>query len=538
MPGGRGKVRKKNKRQDRDVSFRFHSGGSVGSAAYLSEGSRDSPVFSDSLDEQEEVAEDSKHASTLHTDNIVTSDTEDQNLVRELLESAIDDTNGDGTHFDPPHSDPLFEFEQEPLTHQEPEKSEAPEKGNSTKSSPTKGLEYSETIDADEQPLADSEGFSDSGDFMSIKEKLVSGIESKPTEIDRLLDSDDEELFLSMTKETIASVNETIDDKGTTEIDYTDTRSHELESDNDLAPVTVSPFKGNASTGEDAEDTLLAEADTHPLIRTASADDIIDGGEIKEDLQSDEHNYQLLLSEEHFSNITGLVEPPKKDDNFKVKPKRPPPPRPPLPSKIGRPNIVVSAPTNDLTPRTTECNNNNGVMVKPEPFHELALSSAEADEENAHLVQLVEGSRSSEAVRDDSLSLLYFVIYTIVVFLYYSLNPSSYLAGFLTGFLFFFVTTAVGFIWYVNYLLSVQQKEREAVEKSLELSNQQLIDHLDDQPYFKKVSTSHCCCAFLILLYKCLLLQFHAQVKHRLCDKLTKWYKYDWACKINYVSAK
>ena len=490
MPGGRGKIRKKNKRQDRDVSFRFHSGGNVESAAYLSEGSRDSPVFSDSLDEQEEVAEDSKHVSTLHTDNKVTSDSidaEDQNLVRELHESAIDDTNGDATHYDRPLSDPLFEFEQEPFTHQEPEKSEAPEKGNSTKLSPTKELEYSETFEADEQPLADSEGFSDSGDFISIKEKVVSGIESKPTEVDRLLDSDDEELFMSMTKETIASVIETNDDKGTIEIDGADMRIHKQESGNDSAPMPVSPFKGNASIGDDVEDiTLLAEVDTHPLIRTASAEDDLDG-EIKETLQSDNHNHQLLLSEEHFSTIPGLVEPPKKD-NFKAKPKRPPPPRPPLPSKIGRPNIVVSGPTDDLTSRRTECNNNNSVMVKPEPFHELALSSTEADEDSTQLEQLVEDGISS---RDDSLSLSYFIIYTIVVFLYYSLNPSSYLAGFLTGFLFFFVTTAVGFIWYVDYLLSVQQKESQAVQKSLELSNQQLIDHLDDQPYFKKVSTSH-----------------------------------------------
>ena len=308
---------------------------------------------------------------------------------------------------------------------------------------PIKELEYRETFDADEQPLADSEGFSDSGDFISIREKVNNDIESKPTEVDRLLDSDDEELFLSMTKETIESMNETTGDKGTTEINFADMRSHELESDNDMVPVPVSPVKGNALTSDDAEDTsLFAEVDTHPLIRTTSAEDV--DGEIKEDLPENEHNDQLLMSEEHF-NIPDLVESPKKDNSFKVKPKRPPPPRPPLPSKIGRPNIVVSGPTNNLTSAIADCSDDNSIMVKPEPFHERTLSSAALVEDNVQLDQLTEGDSSSEVVRDDSLSLSYFIIYTIIVFLYYSLNPSLYLSGFLTGFLLFFVTTAVGF---------------------------------------------------------------------------------------------
>ena len=470
MLGGKGRIRRKNTGQDKDVSFRFHSGGSLKTGAYVSEGSRDSPVFSDSQDEQDKP----KYVSTLQADSKRSSvtdgadDVEDQDLVRELLESAIDETVSDSTNVDQPLlSDPLFEFNQEPLTRPELDnKSDTQGKAYSIQTRPTKELEYEETFSSGEQQL-DSEGFSDSGDFMNIKERGEPG--SRPSEIHRLLDSDDEELFLSFTKEAITET--TGDDKVTTEVDYVAGKDHELESE---------------------DTTLLAEVDTHPLIPTSSVED--DGeGELKD---IDEHNYQLLLSEEHFSNNPALDESPEKNQNLKVKPKRPPPPRPPLPSKMGKPSIVVSGATNDPSPREAGWDDNDD--SKLETFQETK-SSATTDEEKIVQRDVTDESTeggnhvpSAEVVRDDSLSLPYFVTYTMIVFLYYSLNPSSYLAGFLTGFLLFFVISAVGFIWYVNYLLLVQQQEREAVQKSLELSSQRFINQLDDQLYFKRVRALLC----------------------------------------------
>ena len=481
MPGGRGKIRRKKKGQDKDVSFRFHSGGSLESGAYISEGDRESPVFSDSLDELEEEP---KHVSKLQSDNENPSRTDcsigvgDQDLVRELLESAIDDS--DATPLDHPLSDPLFDFDQEPFVHPEFDKRDNPVlnpvKDSSIQTSPTKELEYKETYLVDEQAeqrLADSEGFSDSGDFMNIKD-------SNPSKVHRLLDSDEEELFFSLTKGTIA--DETTDDKVTIETDYAVVKNDGIESDNDSIPAAVSPFKDNTSTSDAEDTTVLAEVDTHPLISTGSVEDLDGEAEIKDSLAKD----QLLLTEEHFN----VPESPKKIYHSpKVKPKRPPPPRPPLPSKMGKPSIVVSSSTS----RETGWDNSDGIIVKPEPFVEEAkpTSSAATDDEEktVQVDEVTKGSdeKSSEIVRDDSLTFPYFVIYTLVIFLYYSLNPSSYLAGFLTGFLFFFITSAVGFIWYVNYLLSLQQKENEAVQKSLELSSQQLIDQFNDKLYFKKV---------------------------------------------------
>ena len=486
MPGGRAKIRRKKKVQDKDVSFRFHSSGGLESGAYLSEGNRDSPVFSDSLDELEEEP---KNASETQKDSETSSKTDcsigvgDQEVVRELLESAIDDTGSDATHSDHLLSDPLFNFDQEPFIHPELDERDDPVIQHSIQTNPTKELEYKETY-SDEQHLADSEGFSDSGDFMNIKD-------SNPSKAHRLLDSDDEELFFSLTKDTITNVNETIGDKVTDESDYAVVKSDELESDNDSLPAPVSPFKDNTSTSDAEDTTVLAEVETHPLVSTGSMEEFDEEAEIKDSLVKDEDSYKLLLTEEHF-NIPTVSETPKKTyQSPKVKPKRPPPPRPPLPSKMGKPSIVVSSATTSMPSRETGWDSTDDIIVKPEPFvEETQPPSSAIDEEKS--VQVKEATKdsdekSSEVVRDDSLTFQYFMIYTLVIFLYYSLNPSSYLAGLLTGFLFFFVTSAVGFIWYVNYLLSIQQKETEAVQKSLELSSQQLIDQLDDTLYFKKV---------------------------------------------------
>ena len=484
MPGGRGRSRRKNKGQDKDVSFRFHSGGILESGAYLSEGSRESPVFSDSLDEPEEEPE---HVSKPQNDSESSSRTDintevgDQELVRELLESAIEDTSSDATHFEHPLSDPLSDFDQGPFVHPELDKRDDPVIGHSIQTSPTKELEYKETY-TDEQLVADSEGFSDSGDFMNIRD-------SNPIKVHRLLDSDDEELFFSLTKETIANVNETTDNK-ITQTDYVVVKSDELESDNDSISAAVSPFKDNASTSDVEDTTVLAEVETHPLVFTGSAEEVGGEAEIKGSLAKGEDGYQLLLTEEHFTAVSEL--PKKIHQSPKVKPKRPPPPRRPPPLKTGKPSIVVSSSTTNVPSGEAGWDDSDGIIVKPEPFVEEAkpTSSAAIDEEKT--VQVDEVTKDSdeeslEIIRDDSLTFPYFMIYTLVIFLYYSLNPSSYLAGFLSGFLFFFITSAVGFIWYVNYLSSIQQKEREAVQKSLELSSQQLIDQLDDKLYFKKV---------------------------------------------------
>lgn len=482
MPGGRSRSRKKNKGQDTNVSFRFHSGGSLESGLYLSEENRESPAFSDSLDELEE----SEYVSKQQIDNENasrgggSSDVGNQQLVRELLESAIDDTNTEAKHFDHPPSDPLFQFDQEPLIHQELDKNDTPEKDSFIHISPGIELQYKETLATNEQQLADSEGFTEHGDMMDIKEKESY---SKPIgEVHRLLDSEDEELFLSLSKEKASSTNQTSDDIETTETDYVPVKTPELESDNDSIPVTVSPLKDGVLVSDPEDMAIFAEVDTHPLIRTAS---VGDDGEtnIKDSLRRDDS--QLLLSEEHFSKIPPVSEP---NQGSKSKPKRPPPPRPPPPSKLVK-SVSDSAKFNSLPSKQHSQDDN--IIVKPEPFQDTkSILSAAVDDEDKG-VQL-EGSvdehsiqTSSDIVRDDSLSFSNFMIYTLVVFLYYSLNPSSYLAGFLTGFLFFFVTSAVIFICYVNYLLSIQQQEREAVQKSQELSSQQFIDQLDDQLYYK-----------------------------------------------------
>lgn len=493
MPGGRTKSRKKIKGQDKDVSFRFHSGGSLETGAYVSEGSRESPVFSDSLDDLEEP----KHVSKLHIDNEDSSrtprsiDEGNTKVDRQLLESAIDDTNTDSKHLDHPLSDALLHFDQEPLPRQELDKSVTLDENvpsiriNNT----TKELEYKEANLVDEQRfIADVEDFSDSGDIMNIKEIENSEINLKPSEVHRQQDSDDEELFFSLTKEgtSMEKVNEN---------DYAAVKNSELESDNDSLPAAVSPFS-------DVEDTtILTEVDTHPLISTSSIENDDIETKTKDGLANSEQDHQLLLTEEHFSNVPTVCEPKKNYQSSKVKPKRPPPPRPPPP--VIKPS---NTPTSNLTAtRETGLDSYDGITVKPEASQGTKSETSSAVHEADKAVQhdeSVEGSgqRSSEIVRDDSLSLPYFVIYTLFVFLYYSLNPSSYLAGFFTGFLFFCITSALGFIWYVNYLSLIQQREKEAIQKSLELSSQQFIDQPNKDLSSMKVYTIvHCIDDILIL---------------------------------------
>ena len=491
MPGGRSKIRRKNKGQNKDVSFRFHSGGSLERGPYLSEGDQENLVYSDSLDELEEEP---KHVSKPETSDEYSSITDhstevgDQKFVRELLESAIEDTSSDATHFDRPPSDPLFDFDQEPFVHQEPDRRDYLAKDYSIQTSPTKELEYEETYSADQQRLAD---FEDSGDFMNTED-------SSHSKAQRLLDSDDEELFFSITKETVATMSESVDGEVTTITDKAVAKSDGMELNNDSMPTAVSPlpFKENTSDVEDTsalvevDTTVLADVDSHPLVSTGSAEGLDIEAKV-EDSVTNENNYRLLLTEEHFSSVPAVSESSKKlYQSPKTKPKKPPPPRPPLPLKIGKPSIVVSDETSSVLSKETGWDDSDGIIVKPEPFIEAKPSpSVTSDEEKTvKVVEIVE-EESSEIVRDNSLSLPYFITYTLVIFLYYSLNPSPYLAGFLTGFLFFFVTSAVGFIWYVNYLLSIQQQEREAVQKSQELSSQQLIDQLDEKFSFKKVCT-------------------------------------------------
>jgi len=477
MPGGKGRSRRrKSKGQERDVSFRFYSSGSLESGAYLSEGKRDSPVFSDSLDE---LDEDSKYLSQPQSDNEDSSRTSDsvqaidQKLVSELLESAIDDTESDGTHFDHPLSDQLFEFDQEPLTHQELDKNTTEEEVSSIQTRSIKKIEYKEatSIEQRETNTNDSSGF-----LMNIPEKDNS---PQPNDDHRLLDSDDEELFFSLSRSSISIVDKTVvDDEVTnqTETNCPAVKNHEIESDSNDSPA-IPPFKDNTTTSDSEDATTFAEVDTHPLLPSVSVekeDEEVDGS------AKDEDNHQILLSEEHFSKIPAASEPNKNDENLKVKPKRPPPPRPPLPSKMGKPSIVVNAPTDTEVyqtnlPSTREESDKisedggDSRTVQPDSLQETVQFDESMDETD---------QKSSEVVQDDSLSLSYFIIYTLIVFLYYSLNPSSYLAGFLTGFLLFFVTSAVAFIWYVNNLQSFQEQEREAVQQSLESSSQQFINQL------------------------------------------------------------
>ena len=491
MLGGRIRSRGKSKVQEKDVSFRFHSGTSLETGPYLSESNRANPVFADNLQESQgtrNVTSDNENSFNSSGEAV------DEKLVKELLESAIDDTNSDTTRSDHPLSDPLFDFdfEQEPSTHQELKSSDTHEKDINS----TKELEYKETFSA---PLE----LSDSEDSMNIKEKEnYEGVQQ--SENTKLLDSDDEELFFSLTKGAV--VNETLEDKIADQFETDDAivKSHVPESDTDNSSAAVSPSKDYTSTSDTEDTTLLMAADTHPLLTTSSVDENDGEKEVEreESLLKDKHNYQLQLSEEHFSKISTVSEPTKSDQNLKTKPKRPPPPRPPLPSKMNRPNIVANNPTDarvnqTINPPVIREDADKVVQDITDTVTSQRMRSPSPIPDVEKTVQLIEPSATSEEdgdhrsseeiVQDDSLSLPYFIAFTLIIFLYYSLNPSSYLAGFLTGFLFFFVITAVGFVYYVTYLQSIQQREREAVQKSLESSNQQFIDQLEMNFYSTKV---------------------------------------------------
>ena len=52
-----------------------------------------------------------------------------------------------------------------------------------------------------------------------------------------------------------------------------------------------------------------------------------------------------------------------------------------------------------------------------------------------------------------------FWFFTTIVYLYYSLNPFVYLAGFVCGFFLFFITIGSAFVWYVQH--SEREKDRK-----------------------------------------------------------------------------
>ena len=120
---------------------------------------------------------------------------------------------------------------------------------------------------------------------------------------------------------------------------------------------------------------------------------------------------------------------------------------------------------------------------------EAVLFLPAEEDENAKPSGQLDGKEICNKVhKDNPLSLQYFVVAVIIVFLYYSLNFSSYLAGFMTGFLFFFVTTAGSFIMYVKHLQTQQQQEKEAIKKSMETCSQEFISQLGVDFDFPKVS--------------------------------------------------
>jgi len=129
-----------------------------------------------------------------------------------------------------------------------------------------------------------------------------------------------------------------------------------------------------------------------------------------------------------------------------------PPPRPPPPNVRKGPGIAVrsqdemTASKSSTVPSSN--NNHTGVTAlptSPKKFNvtketrEAVLSLPAEEDENAKPTGQLDGEEICNKVhKDNSLSLQYFVVSVVIVFLYYSLNFSSYLAGFMTGFLCFF----------------------------------------------------------------------------------------------------
>jgi len=476
MPGKRGK---KTKGQDKDVSFHFHSGGnSEKGAAYLSQGKNDSPVFSDEFEEDE--------SGTETTSYIVTGTCEkDEEAVQELLESAIDDITSDKKYSEHPLENTSSEVKCKPQTdNNEHEKIEDPIETNNAKD-----LDCEGTVKHKHPP--DAERFSDSDDFFSNK------ADERETTIrfndnDRLLDSDDEELFFSLTKPPTSNSNIT----DVNEVDYGEVKS-ELNEDLMLVekenlPIIsvhdscVSPSVLIDDLNEDSK--ALSEVDTHPLIPS----ELPQEGDEEEEQMSDNASQdtcdqELLMSEEHFTKVAKDQQPKVllHSNVYKnvIKGKAPPP-RPPPYLRKGPGVAVRSQDGTKMSPSSQ--GNDSYVAIKGSP---LPSNSENLTKETGTLKPLLiedanssgkldEEQISSEVCKDYSLSLRYFMIYVVIVFLYYSLNFSSYLAGFLTGFLFFFVTTAGSFIMYVKNLQTRQQQEREAIKKSRDTSSQELISQL------------------------------------------------------------
>lgn len=83
---------------------------------------------------------------------------------------------------------------------------------------------------------------------------------------------------------------------------------------------------------------------------------------------------------------------------------------------------------------------------------------------------------STQSVSDeDNFTLLCLSVCVLLLYLYYSLNPFVYLAGFMTGFMLFYITFGTAFVLYVQY--SEREKERRKTYKRREILSPQ-IDQL------------------------------------------------------------
>jgi len=493
MPGKRGKKRS----QDKDVSFHFHSGGSSEKGAYLSAGKNDNPVFSDEFEEDESGVE----APVIETTcNTVSTHGKDQEVIQGLLESAIDDATTDKRYSEHPlestNSDDLFEIEYEPQTQTVNNEKERPAETNCTKE-----LEYEPGC---EQPPG-AERFSDSDDFFNSKADEKDST-LRFNDSDRLLDSDDEELFYSF-KKPLTSNN--MSDEN--EIDYSEDNTGKLVKDLSAAEEENLPMHDSSvipSVLVNEEDSkALSEVYTHPLTETLENED---KKQTKDDTSCDIYDQELPMSEEYFAKVAEDQQPkvpPRQNVNKSVSKGKVPPPRPPLPSVTKGPGVAVRSQNEAMVFKssTVPLSNNNHTGVqhlaptaspkKDKMTKEIqeAVSSFPTEEEESvkPSCEVNEKEISIEVHEENSLSLQCFVISVIIVFLYYSLNCSSYLAGFMTGFLFFFVTTAGSFIMYVKHLQTRQQQEREAIKKSMDTSNQEFSSQLGmdfDELNFLKVS--------------------------------------------------
>ena len=93
------------------------------------------------------------------------------------------------------------------------------------------------------------------------------------------------------------------------------------------------------------------------------------------------------------------------------------------------------------------------------PLEDLPDQGIEEDLTTGERDQVAVAHDSTVSSSDNEYLLTIFLFFTTIVYLYYSLNPFVYLAGFICGFFLFFITIGSAFVWYVQH--SEREKDRK-----------------------------------------------------------------------------